>query len=253
MNKVNDSNSSKVVLITGASGGIGQAAAKAFAAAGYKIAIHYYTNEEAAKALRDEVRSAYGAAAEIFCTDISDYNSVQKMCKEIVSSLGEISVLVNNAGAGSQVMFQDITPELWRKTFGVNTDSVFNCCQAVIPQMIHQKQGRIINIASIWGECGASCEVHYSAAKAAVIGFTKALAKELGPSGITVNCVSPGVIDTKMNAHLGSEAVASLIDETPLMRLGTPEDIANAILFLASENASFITGQVLGVNGGFVI
>ncbi|MBQ8827996.1 MAG: 3-oxoacyl-ACP reductase FabG [Clostridia bacterium] len=247
---------SKVVLITGASGGIGSAAARAFAKAGYKTAINYRINKTAAQELCSELNGLYGkngCIAETFGADVSDFDQVQNMFAEIREALGEISVLVNNAGTGKQLMFQDITPRLWRDTFAVNTDSVFNCCRAALPYMLNQKSGRIINISSIWGECGASCEVHYSASKAAVIGFTKALAKELGPSGITVNCVSPGVIDTKMNAHLDSDSINALIDETPLCRLGSPDDIANAILFLASDKASFITGQILGVNGGFVI
>lgn len=248
---------SKVVLVTGASGGIGSEIARAFAKAGYKTAINYFSNKSAAQELCNDINKLYGSdnirAAEIFGADVCDFCQVQNMFEQIKETLGEVSVLVNNAGAGKQIMFQDITPELWRETFAVNTDSVFNCCRAAVPYMINQKSGRIINISSIWGECGASCEVHYSAAKAAVIGFTKALAKELGPSCITVNCVSPGVIDTKMNAHLDTGSIDALIDETPLCRLGSPADIAEAVLFLASDKASFITGQILGVNGGFVI
>ena len=175
------------------------------------------------------------------------------MFSEIRNSLGEVDILVNNAGGGTQILFSDISDELWRETFALNVDGCFYCCKEALPHMIHEKQGKIINISSIWGVTGASCEVHYSAAKAAIIGLTKALAKELGPSGINVNCVAPGVIDTPMNAHLSEEAMNELKEETPLCRIGTPEDVANAVYFLASDDASFITGQVLGANGGFVI
>ena len=243
---------SQVVLITGASGGIGSAAARVFAKAGYKVAIHYNKNEFSAKSLADELKTE-GSECAVFQADISSAAEVSKMFSDIKSILGEVDVLVNNAGAGKQIMFQDISPELWRETFAVNVDGTFNCCRSAIGDMIRKKSGRIINVSSIWGVTGASCEVHYSAAKAAVIGLTKALAKELGPSGITVNCVAPGVIDTAMNSHLGEETLNELADETPLCRLGSPEEVAESILFLASEKASFITGQVLGVNGGFVI
>lgn len=243
---------SQTVLITGASGGIGSATAKAFSAAGYKVAIHYNSNADAANLLKKEIDSLGGESA-VFKADISDSAQVKKMFCDIKESLGEVDILVNNAGAGKQIMFQDISDELWQDTFGVNVDGAFYCCREALPDMIRKKSGRIINISSIWGVTGASCEVHYSAAKAALIGLTKALAKELGPSNITVNCVAPGVIDTKMNSHLGEEALKELAEETPLSKLGTPEDVAESILFLASDKASFITGQVLGVNGGFVI
>lgn len=166
---------------------------------------------------------------------------------------GDIDVLVNNAGVSSQKLFADITDEDWKKTTGVNLDGVFFCCREALKPMISKKNGVIINISSMWGEVGASCEVHYSATKAGVIGLTKALAKEVAPSGIRVNCITPGVIMTDMMADFDEKTVNELREETPLGRLGTPEDIAGAALFLASEDASFITGQVLGVNGGFVI
>lgn len=243
---------SEVVLITGASGGIGSATAKAFATAGYKVAIHYNNNKTAADSLKDEIISL-GGICDIFKADISDSAQVKKMFCDIKETLGDVAVLVNNAGKGKQIMFQDISDELWHDTFGVNVDGAFYCCREALSDMLRKKAGRIINISSIWGVTGASCEVHYSAAKAALIGLTKALAKELGPSNITVNCVAPGVIDTAMNSHLGEETLKELAEETPLSKLGTPEDVAEAVLFLASDKASFITGQVLGVNGGFVI
>ena len=165
---------------------------------------------------------------------------------------GRIDVLVNNAGISQQKLFNDITEDDWNKMVGVNLSGVFHCCKSVLPDMIRQKSGRIINISSVWGVYGASCEVHYSAVKAGVIGLTKALAKEVAPSKITVNAIAPGCILTDMlTDELDSGTIASLAEETPLGRLGTPEDIAKAVSFLASENADFITGQILGVDGGF--
>lgn len=167
--------------------------------------------------------------------------------------IGSVDVLVNNAGISSQKLFTDITDDEWKKTIGVNLDAVFYCCKNALPHMIRQKSGAIINISSMWGEVGASCEVHYSASKAGVIGLTKALAKEVAPSGVRVNCIAPGVIMTDMMSDYDDKTINELKDETPLGRLGTPEDIAAAALFLASDDASFITGQTLGVNGGFII
>ena len=166
---------------------------------------------------------------------------------------GSVDVLVNNAGVSSQKLFTDITDEEWRRTIGVNLDGVFYCCREALKSMISRKSGVIINISSMWGEVGASCEVHYSASKAGVIGLTKALAKEVGMSGIRVNSITPGVIMTDMMSDFDENTINELKSETPLNRLGTPEDIARAALFLASDEASFITGQTLGVNGGFVI
>ena len=162
-----------------------------------------------------------------------------------------MDVLVNNAGIAQQKLFSDITPEEWRRMFAVDVEGVFHCCQCALPYMIHRKAGSIVNISSVWGQVGASCEVHYSAAKAAVIGLTKALAKELGPSGIRVNCVAPGVIRTEMNAHLSGEDMEALREETPLCRIGEPEEVADAVSFLAGEGSRFVTGQILAVSGGF--
>lgn len=181
--------------------------------------------------------------------DVSNPAEVEAMFDEI----GAVDVLVNNAGISSQKLFTDITDDEWRRTIGVNLDGVFYCCRSALPHMISRKSGVIINISSMWGEVGASCEVHYSASKAGIIGLTKALAKEVGPSGVRVNCITPGVVMTDMMSEFDDETVNELKAETPLNRLGTPEDIAAAVLFLASDDASFITGQTLGVNGGFII
>ncbi len=239
----------KKVLITGASGGIGSAAAEAFAKAGYNVILNYNKNKLRAQALAEKLEENYGVDCLSYGCDISDSEAVKKMFSEI----GDIDVLVNNAGISQQKLFTDITDEDWRKMISVNLDGVFYCAREALRGMIRKKSGSIINISSMWGEAGASCEVHYSASKSAVIGLTKALAKEVAPSNIRVNCVTPGVIDTEMMSSFSDEDKANLIEETPLMRLGAPEDIANAVLFLAGDKAGFITGQVLGVNGGFVI
>ncbi|MCH5193806.1 MAG: 3-oxoacyl-ACP reductase FabG [Oscillospiraceae bacterium] len=240
----------KTVLITGASGGIGKAAVKAFVNAGYSVAMHYNKSrnetEERCRKLKGLGINAFAVQA-----DISDRASVEKMFKEVRAVLGPVGVLVNNAGIAEQALFSDITGEMWDRMFDVNVKGAYLCTQSALPDMIHEKWGRIINISSMWGISGASCEVHYSASKAAIIGFTKALAKEVGPSGITVNCIAPGVIDTPMNGHLSPDVTEDLKNETPLNRIGNPDDVAEAMVFLAG--ASFITGQVLSVDGGFIL
>lgn len=243
---------SKTVLITGASRGIGAETAKQFARAGYRVAINYYTHREAAETLQKELENA-GADCAAFCADVSDRIQVDAMVRQITARFGQIDVLVNNAGIARQKLFTDITADEWRQMFAVNMDGMFHTTQAVLSQMIRRKSGKIINLSSIWGISGASCEVHYSASKAAVIGFTKALAKELGPSGVAVNCVAPGVVSTEMNANLDPAAMDALCEETPLGRIGSPSEIAGLILFLASEQGDFITGQVISPNGGIVI
>lgn len=242
----------QTVLITGASKGIGRATAAAFARNGYNVAVNYCKSKEKATSLADELNS-YGVIAAAYQADVSDKMAVGEMFRKAEQELGRISVLVNNAGIAEQILFSDITEEKWDKMFAVNVRGAYNCTQAVIPSMIHEKYGRIINISSMWGISGASCEVHYSASKAALIGFTKALAKEVGLSGITVNCIAPGVIGTDMNSAISGEIMNELKENTPLNRIGTPEDVAGAILFLASDKASFITGQVLSVDGGFIL
>lgn len=242
----------KTVWITGASRGIGRACALRFAADGCRIALHYRQYEMAARETAEACR-ALGAQTALFRGDVADRASVFAIAEKIRQCFGPIEVLVNNAGIAQQKLFTDITESDWRRMIGVNLDGVFFCCQAALPDMIHRKSGRIINISSMWGQVGASCEVHYSAAKAAINGLTQALAKELGPSGITVNAVAPGVINTDMNAALDAQTHAALCEETPLERIGTPDEIARVVHFLAGPGGDFITGQIIGVNGGFVI
>ena len=239
-------------FISGASRGIGRAAALKLASLGYDLALNYHTNYEAAQNVQHEAQK-YGVKVLLLGGDIADENNVREMFRKIGETFGGADVVVNNASFAEQLMFQDITYEKWRRMFAVTVDGAFFTVQNALPHMLHEKRGRIINISSMWGEVGASCEVHYSAAKGALIAMTKALAKELGPSGITVNCITPGVIDTEMNAHLSAEDLAELCEETPLGRLGSPDDIAETVAFLASAEAGFITGQIIGVNGGFVI
>lgn len=240
------------VLITGASHGIGRAAAELFAENGYGVAINYNNSKKDAVELAEKLRSN-GANAVTLKADIADYGEVSKLIEECNEKLGQIDILINNAGIAQQKLFTDLTVDDWHRMMSVDLDGVFNCSRLVLPQMIHRHSGKIINVSSMWGICGASCEVHYSAAKAAVIGLTKALAKEVGPSNIQVNAIAPGVIDTKMNSNLSDDDKAALCDDTPLCRMGTPKDVANVMLFLASDAADFITGQVISTNGGFVI
>lgn len=242
----------KNVLITGASRGIGAAAARLFARRGWGVGVGFHTARDRAEAVAAELR-ALGVPAEIYPCDVARQADAAGMVADFLQTFGTIDALVCNAGIARQELFTDITLESWREMLGVNLDGVFHCCQAALPAMIHRKQGRIITLSSMWGQVGGSCEVAYSAAKAGVIGLTKALAKEVGPSGITVNCVAPGVIETEMNRQLSPETKAALAEETPLERLGTPEDVAEAIWFLASEAGRFFTGQVLAPNGGWVV
>ncbi|GHV24033.1 3-oxoacyl-ACP reductase [Clostridia bacterium] len=185
--------------------------------------------------------------------DVSKRSECQFLVDKTIKHFGQIDVLVNNAGIAQQKLFTEISPEDWQRMFAVNVESAFNCTQFAVNDMLKRHSGKIINVSSIWGLVGSSCEVHYSASKAALIGFTKALAKELGPSKITVNCIAPGIINTKMNKSLNEYAINDLISQTPLGRFGTADEIAKTILFLASESADFLTGQVISPNGGFVI
>lgn len=238
------------VLITGASGDIGLACARLFAAEGYGVALHYNSNRAPAAALAEEI-NANGGRAVAVCADLSQPEQAEVLIREVRTVLGNISVLVNNAGIADIRLFTDTDAGTWRRIISANLDSVYACTYAAAKGMINRKNGSIINISSVWGVYGASCEVAYSASKAGIIGFTKALAKELGPSNIRVNCVAPGVIDTKMNGHLSDDDIASICDQTPLCRMGTSEEVAQAVLFLAGDKSSFITGAVLEVTGGF--
>ena len=237
----------KTVLVTGGARGIGKAICRKFAAEGYRVLVNYNASEDAAKNLKEEL----GENCRIYRADISDFNSVSEMAAEIFKEFNKIDVLVNNAGIAKQKLFCDIMPDEWRKIFAVNVDGAYNCCKCFLPSMISEKSGSIINISSIWGQVGASMEVHYSATKAALIGFTKALAKEVAPSNITVNCVAPGIIETDMMFDLDKEEREALIEETPLGRFGSGEDVARSVFFLAED--TFTTGQVLSPNGGFVV
>ena len=242
---------SKTVLITGGSRGIGAATAAYFSKKGYKVALTFNKEEALAEKTAELIRTGSNDAAAFRC-DVSNSNDVKNLVEQVMDYFGNIDVLVNNAGIAQQKMITNITDEDWHKMIEVNLSGTFYCSREITPIMVHNKAGSIINISSMWGVCGASCEVHYSAAKAGIIGFTKALAKELGPSNIRVNCIAPGVIDTDMNKFIDSETMKCLAEETPLQRIGTAEEVAEAIYFLA-ENGTFITGQILGTNGGFVI
>lgn len=241
-----------LAVITGASGGIGQAIAKAYAQKGYKVALCFHKNKEAAEALAYEITRG-GGYANAFSADLTSEQHVLLLEREVIERMGEPDVLVNNAGVSSQMLFTDVSTEEYDFVMDSNVKSAFLTTRAFLPYMVRNKNGCIINISSMWGQVGGSCEVVYSASKAALIGMTKALAKEVGPSNVRVNCIAPGVIDTPMNAAHSEETMKELADETPLGRIGTPADVANVAVFLAGPRASFITGQVLGVNGGIVI
>ena len=237
----------RTVLITGGSRGIGREMVKTFCKAGYRVAFTYKSSHKAAK----ELSELTGAMAIV--ADCEREDEIYTAVKKVEEELGNVEILINNAAVSSFSMIGDITLDEWKRTFSVNVDAPFLYTKATLAGMIKNKCGRIINISSMWGEVGSSCEVHYSASKAALIGMTKALAKELGPSGITVNCIAPGIIDTDMNCEVDSEIMDEMIEQTPLMRIGKPADVASLALFLAGEGAAFITGAVLDVNGGFVI
>lgn len=237
----------KVVLVTGGSRGIGARTAEVFAAHDFKVIINYTSSQKKAEDLADRI------GADCICADVADHVQVDEMVNKIKERYGKIDVLVNNAGVSIIGLFQDITYESRRRLYDVNLFGTVNCIHAVLPMMISRKYGKIINVASMWGQTGASCEADYSASKAAVIGLTKALAKETAPSGINVNCVSPGFIMTQMNSCFSENEINEIIADIPVGRYGTPSDVADIIYDLSCDTKSFITGQVIGINGGEVI
>ena len=242
----------KIALVTGSSRGIGRAVARELARQGWRVCVNYRVRQDCAESLAAEL-AAEGHAIMTYQADVSQRQQVQAMVRAIQEKWGPVSLLVNNAGVAGQALFQDVTDEMWHRYFSTNVDGAYHAIQAVLPAMLHAHEGCILNISSIWGQRGASCEVTYAATKAALIGLTRSLAAELAPTGIRVNCVAPGVIQTDMLSALPPEVLPQLARETPLGRLGTPEDIAAAVSFLASGKASFITGQVLTADGGFIL
>ena len=237
----------KVALITGASRGIGAAVARRLRADGCEVVLNYARS----RAQAEDLAAQLGGTA--LQADVSDPAQVKRMVDTVLEKFCQLDILVCSAGVAWQGLTQDMGQEEYRRVMGVDLDGTFYCCQAALPPMLHRKEGRIVTLSSMWGQVGASCEVAYSAAKAGVIGLTKALAKEVAPSGITVNCVAPGVVDTDMVRPLGEETLAALAEETPLGRLGTAEDVAGCVSFLCSPGGAFLTGPVIAPNGGLVI
>ena len=239
----------RTVLITGGSRGIGAASVRAFAGAGYRVAFSYHSHEAAARALEEEL----GGWTRAFRADVADPAQVRRLFEECRSAFGPAEILICSAGIAQQKLFTDLTDQDWQRMLDVDLSGAFYCCRQALPDMIRARWGRILLVSSMWGQTGGSCEVHYSAAKAGLIGLGKALAKEEGPSGVTVNILAPGVVDTDMMAGFSPEDKQALAEETPVGRLGSPEEMARTLLFLAGEESGYITGQVLGQNGGLVI
>ena len=242
----------RVCLVTGASGSIGFAICRRLASEQYSFALHCNGNRSAAEALRAELHGR-GCDAEIFQADLSVPGQAQDLVERVLRRFAHVDALVYSAGAAARELFTDVEEETWRKTCEINLGGAFFTAQRCARDMISRKSGNILFVSSMWGIAGASCEAAYSAAKAGMIGLCRSLAKELGPSGIRVNCVAPGVIDTPMNANLSEDEMRALAEDTPLGRIGTAEDVASAVAFLLSDEASFITGQTLSVDGGFIL
>ena len=238
----------KTIIVTGGSRGIGKAIVEKFSKNGFHVILNYNKSIESAQKIEKEFKNV-----TIFKADVTNRREVQAMIDYVNHTFGNIDILVNNAGIGCTGLFQDLSFEEWQDVFNVNVNGTFHCTQLVLPQMIQRHSGKIINISSIWGLTGSSCEVAYSASKSAIIGFTKALAKEVGPSGITVNAVAPGIIMTDMVSQYTMKEFDEIRSQIPLGEIGSTQDIANSVYFLASEEANYITGQVLSPNGGWVI
>ncbi len=242
----------KTVLITGASRGIGASLAQNFASQNYNVVINYNKSKDKALELLKKIRD-FGGSAIALKGNVSEFGDAEYLVNKTLEEFGSIDVLINNAGIAEQKLFTEITEKDWKLMFDVNVHGMFNCTHYAVKNMVKNHSGKIINISSMWGITGGACEVHYSASKAAVIGFTKALAKELGPSGVQVNCVAPGPIDTEMNAKILKDDIERLIENAPCSRIGTVQDVSNLVLFLASSESDFITGEVINISGGFLI
>ena len=244
----NDLKTKKLAVITGASSGIGEACARLFAEKGYRLALTYNKGEDKARAISEELSKL--TECSIYKVDFSDPINAEKASLRIAEEMGGADVLVNNAGTAHFALLQDMTLDEWNRVFNINTTSAFIMTKAFLPYMIREQKGSVINVSSVWGMGGASCEAAYSASKAALVALTKALARETALSGVRVNCVAPGVIDTRMNAHFSSEERCELEESVPMGRYGTPEEIAKVIYFLTSSDASYITGEVICADGG---
>lgn len=240
----------KTVIITGGSRGIGETIVKELAKEGYNIILNYNKSEQKAKKIQEECTKK-GQNVEIFQADVSKREEVKKLVNFTIRKFKNIDILINNAGVSQTKLFTDITQEDWNTIINTNLTSAFHMCQEVLPNMIHNKNGCIINISSIWGITGAACEVHYSVAKAGLDGLTKALAKEVGPSNIKVNSIAPGIIETEMNKNISQSDKNDIISEIPLGRIGNTIEIAKTVKWLIENE--YITGQIISVNGGWNI
>ena len=238
----------KVVIVTGGSRGIGAQIVRDLAKLGYTVILNYNKSKECAKTIEDELKQQ-GFYVEIFKADVSKKEEAEDLVNFTLNKYGKIDVLINNAGISQSKLFTDITDEDWLNMINTNLNSAFYCTRETVKNMIHNKQGLVVNIASIWGITGASCEVHYSTAKAGVIGFTKALAKELGPSNIRVNAIAPGIIDTEMNSEYSKEDVEELKNEIPLGKIGTTTSISKCVKWLIEDD--YTTGEIISINGGW--